>query len=67
VPVASSKHTRKDLQIIKCFWSQHIYLITIAFCSCELGTEKIHSSLSNNQQMSAIQQRKLFIQSYKHL
>jgi len=36
-------------------WSQHIYYIPIT-CSCERGTEKECSSLSNTQQTTATQQ-----------
>jgi len=48
------------------FWSQHIYYITIDVYSYEHGAEKI-LSLSNIQQMSAIQQWELFIHTYIHL
>jgi len=47
------------------FWSR-IYYIKIDVCSCEHGAEKI-LSLSNIQQMSAIQQWELFIHTYLHL
>ena len=46
-----------------CFWSQCIYYITIDACSDEHCAEKI-LSLSNIQQMSAIQQWELFIHMY---
>jgi len=49
-----------------CFWSHHIYCIKIDVCSNEHGAEKI-LSLSNIQQMSAIQQWELFIPRYIHL
>ena len=58
VPVALSKHTRKDFQVITCFWSQRNYCITIALSSCEHGAEKI-GSLSNNQQIWTVHQREL--------
>ena len=49
----------------RCFWSQCIYYITINICSYQHGDEKI-LSLSNIQQMSAIQQWELFIHTYIH-
>jgi len=35
--------------------SKHIYYITIAFCSCKRGAEKIRS-MASNQQASAAQE-----------
>jgi len=49
-----------------CFWSQRIYYITIDVCSYEHGADKI-LSLSNIQQMSAMQPWNLFIHTYIHL
>jgi len=46
-----------------CFWWQHICYITIDVWSYEHGSEKI-LSLLNIQQMSAIQQWKLFTHTY---
>jgi len=54
--ISLSKHTRKDYH---CFWWQHICYITIDVWSYAHGSEKI-LSLLNIQQMSAVQQCKLF-------
>jgi len=57
---------RKKFPSYHCFQAQHIYYTTIAVCSYEYAAEKI-LSLSNIQQMSAIQKWELFIHTYIHL
>jgi len=47
-------------------FGHRIYYITIAVCSYEYGAEKI-LSLSNIQQMSTVQQCKLFVRTYINL
>jgi len=58
--------THKRFPSYRCFRAQLIYYITIAVCYYECTAEKI-LSLSNIQQMSAIQQWELFMQTYIHL
>jgi len=65
VPVASSKHTRKDFQVISWIGSQRFYYITCALSSCERGAEKyvtfffLMCNVSNYQETSAVQQGEL--------
>ena len=56
ISLSKLKTPKERFPSYHCFWSQRIYYITIAVCSYEhAGAEKI-LSLSNIQQMSAIQQ-----------